>query len=166
MVVWLAIIVVVIIFIIIAATVLSVLYLPLLPLLLQVWVLEIFTELSMTGVLPAVNLFIFSILILRFDVNSKDDTSWEKTAWLMIGLVTVFLGGVIFGSVWEKLQLAQQYHVENTAALIGSPCRRTVTSCLVGDDISPYSGQLIPAIIGVGFWYFGVWIIRRVIISE
>lgn len=120
----------------------------------------------MALVLPIANIVLLIISVRLADLKPTDDIGIKEAGWFVIGLVTLFLGAGIFGAVWEQIQLAQQYHVENTSALFGSPCRSTVTMCLINDGISPYSGHFAPAILAGAMWYFGILAIRRAIISE
>lgn len=131
-------------------------FVPLLPLFLQVWVLEIFTDADMGAVLFIVTLVV-SLTYVAFNYATLGKTPSKKQVGLvLVGIVGLSLGAAIFGSIWEVLQLTHQYQIEHPPSALGtSLCHGSPTWCLT-DNETPYPDMLWPSIGSGAVWYLGL----------
>lgn len=133
------------------------LYVPMLPLLIPVWVLGSFESLSLPVVLPAVYVLFIGGLLGR-GIYLRDD--WPTTKgvkFILGGMFVLMIGAAIFGGVWEIL-IEQHQHAQQADVFGDADCENSVTQCLVSDSRS-YDSQLIQAIIAEIIWYVGAGMI-------
>lgn len=131
-------------------------YIPLLPLFIQAWVLQLFGVVNMGIALPAVTLVIALAIISRKFVVNGEYPSQKQTVWISIGLILLYAGSAKFGYVWEILQFKHHYHLNLDNPFFQSSCADYTTTCLTHDDQSPYPDQLLPAIGAEILWYGGI----------
>lgn len=130
-------------------------YVPLLPLLSQVLLLEAFGDPDAGTVLPAVT-FVVTVAIGAYAYTSAGRRpSAEAAKTLALGVVFLTVGAAAFGDVWEVLELKHRYYAGVTNPFFRTSCADIATTCLTHDERSPYPDQLLPAIGAEIVWYVG-----------
>ena len=135
-------------------------YVPLLPLLSQVWLVEAFGDPDAGVVLPAVTLVgAWAVVGYAYAAGGRRPSA-EAAARLALGVALLVGGAWAFGGVWEVLELKQRYHA-SADPLFSTSCADVATTCLTHDDRSPYPDQLLPAIGAEILWYGGLAVLAR-----
>jgi hypothetical protein len=130
-------------------------YVPMLPLFVATWFVELFGDIHAQSALP----ILFAILIGSLFIWSVHQRNMFPTAngfaIILFGFLVIMFGASLFGDVWEILQAEQRYAAQEAGYFSSSLCKDHPTACLIKDD-PHYSGQIVPGIVAEVVWYLGL----------
>jgi hypothetical protein len=132
-------------------------YIPMLPLFLPTWTIELFGDIHTPDVLPV----LFGVIVVGvfawFVYARSQLPAKPAIPALLIGTVFLLYGAALFGNVWEILQAEQQYTAQQASFFSTSYCKDHPTACLTKDP-SYYHSQLLPALVAEAIWYIGLFV--------
>ena len=142
------------ILVLLLGTVLALLvYVPMLPLLVPVWVVGSFEGLRLSVMIPVVYVILIGGLLGRGIYLRGEWPTRKGIGVIFAGLVVLLIGATIFVGVWEIL-IEQHEHAQQADVFGDSNCADSVTTCLISDS-RYYDSQLFPAILAEIIWYLG-----------
>lgn len=135
-------------------------YVPMLPLFVATWFVEIFGDVHAPSALPLLfTILIGSVFIWIANRRNQLPTA-PGFAVILAGSIAIILGASLFGNIWEILQAEHRYAAEQAGLFSSSLCADHPTACLTEDNPG-YSNQVIPGIVAELVWYAGLAITYR-----
>lgn len=144
---------------ILGLAILAAIYIPLMPLFIQAWLVEIFGDVDAQFLIPALTIV---SLALHFGHQNSWNTEKIQRPFLtskmrvrVLGMVLLIIGSFIFGNAWEVMEIQSSYLASQERFFNSSPCADFVTACLI-EDSAQRSEQVFKAWLAALLWYSGL----------